>query len=41
MSREVQQSCEGSGAEALWGAAVGTGMVEPGEERLKGDLIAF
>ena len=30
--REGQQSCEGSGAQILWGAAEGTGIVQSGEE---------
>ena len=36
MSREGQQSCEGSGAQALWGGAEGAGIVKPGEEDAQG-----
>ena len=36
MSRERQRSCEGSGAQALWGAADGTGIVQSGEEEAQG-----
>ena len=32
MSREGQQSCEGSGAQALQGVAEGTGVIQSGEE---------
>ena len=28
----VQRSCKGSGAQVLWGAAEGAGIVQPGEE---------
>jgi len=30
MSRDGQQSCEGSGAQLLWGAVEGTGIVQSG-----------
>ena len=40
MSREGEWSCEGSGVQVLWGAAVGTGMGQSGEEELRRDLIA-
>ena len=36
MSKEGQQSCEGSGAQVLWGVAEGIGMVQPGEEEAQG-----
>jgi len=32
VSREGQQSCEGSGAQVLWGVAEETGIVQSGEE---------
>lgn len=38
MSRGGQQSCDGSGAEVLWGAAEGTGMDQAGEQLLRGTL---
>ena len=36
-----QQSHEGSGAQVLWGAAEGTGVVQSGEEEAQGDLMAL
>ena len=33
---EGQRSCEGSGAQVLWGVAEGTGIVKPGEEEAQG-----
>ena len=30
VSREEQRGCEGSGAQVLWGAAEGTGIVQSG-----------
>ena len=41
MSRDGQQSYEGSGAQVLWGVAEGTGMVQSGEEEAQGRLIAL
>jgi len=35
VSREGQQSCEGSGAQALWDAAEGAGIVQSGEEEVQ------
>ena len=32
VSREGQQSCEGSGAQVFWGEAKGAGTVQSGEE---------
>jgi len=32
VSREGEQSCEGSGAQVLWGASEETGMVQSVEE---------
>ena len=40
MSREGQQSCEGSGAQVLWGTAEGTGIFSVWR-RLRGDLMAL
>ena len=36
VSREVQQSCKGSGAQVGWGAAEGTGIIQSGEEEARG-----
>ena len=41
MSRKGQESCKGSGAQVLWGAAEGTGDFPSGEEEHRGDLIAL
>lgn len=38
MSREGQQTCKGSAAQVLWRAAE---IVQPGEEKLRGDLITL
>ena len=38
MSREGQWSCEGAGAQALWGVTEGTGIVQSGEEGVGGRL---
>ena len=35
-SREVQQSCKGSGAQVLWGVTDGTGIVQSAEEEAQG-----
>ena len=40
MSREGQRSCEGSGAQVLWGLAEGNGTAQSGEEA-RGDLITL
>ena len=39
MCREGQRSCEGSGAQVLWGAAEGTGLVQSGEEEARETLL--
>jgi len=36
VSREGQRSCEGSGAQVLWGTAEGTGIVQSGGEEAEG-----
>jgi len=36
VSREGQRSCEGSGAQILWGATEGTRIVQSGEEKAQG-----
>ena len=36
VSREGQQSCEGTGTQVLWGVAEGTGIVQSGEEQVQG-----
>ena len=36
MSREGQRSCEGSGAQGLWGAGEGAGIVQAAEEKAQG-----
>ena len=41
MSREGQWSFEGSGAQVLWGAAEGTGIVQSGGRRLWRDLTSL
>ena len=41
MSRKGQESCKGSGAQVLWGAAEGTGDFPSWEEEHRGDLIAL
>ena len=33
MSIEEQQSCEGSGAQVLWGTAEETGIIQSGEKK--------
>jgi len=40
MSKEGQQSCEGTGAEVLWGLDEGIGLVQSGEEKAQGKLYA-
>ena len=41
MSREGQWSCDGSGAQVLWGAAEETGIVQSGEEEVQGKRYCF
>jgi len=36
VSREGQQSCEGSGAQILWGMDEGAGIFKTGEEEAQG-----
>ena len=36
VSREGQQSCEGSGVQVLWGAANGIGMIQSEKEETRG-----
>ena len=36
MCREGQLSCEGTGAQVLWGVAEGAGIVQSGEENAQG-----
>lgn len=35
-ARKGQQSCEGSGAQALWGVPKGNGIVQFGEDEVQG-----
>jgi len=39
MSREGQQSCEESGAQILWGATEGTGIIQSEKEEAQRLLI--
>jgi len=41
MSRKRQQSRKEIGAQVLWGVAVGNGIIQSGEEKAQGDLIAL
>ena len=41
MSREGQRSCEGSGAQILWGVAEGMGWLSLEKRRLREDVMAL
>jgi len=41
MSKGEEQSCEGSGAQMLRKVAEGTGKIQSGERKARGDLIAL
>ena len=41
MFGEGQRNCEESGAQVLWRAAEGTGIVQSGKQEAQGDLITL